>query len=53
METRGPGGDELIKGLMATAMRTERSDIDYERFLTSDAGKAALKKTRKKRFGIF
>jgi len=53
MATQVFNGDELIKGLKATAMRTERSDIDYPAFLTSDAGKAVLKKTKKKRFGIF
>jgi hypothetical protein len=46
-------GGELIKGLKATAMRTERSDLDYGAYLASDAGKAALKKTKKKRFWIF
>lgn len=53
MAQRAFNGDELIKGLKATAMRTERSYLDYERFLDSDAGKAVRKKTRKKRFGIF
>lgn len=53
MATQTFNGDELIKGLAATAMRTERSDIDYEAFLASDAGKAVRKKTKKKRFGIF
>lgn len=53
MAQRAFNGDELIKGLRATAMRTERSYLDYERFLSSDAGKAVRKKTRKKRFGIF
>jgi len=46
------GGEELVKGLRATAMRTERSALDYEAFLTSDEGKVALRK-RKKRFGLF
>lgn len=53
MAQRTFDGDELIKGLRATAMRTERSYLDYERFLDSDAGKAVRKKTRKRRFGIF
>ncbi len=53
MAARAFNGDELVKGLRATAMRTERSYLDYERFLSSDAGKSVLKKTRKKRFGIF
>ena len=46
-------GDDVIKGMRATAMRTERTEIDYEAYLASDAGKAIRKKTRKKRFGIF
>jgi len=46
-------GDDLFQGMYATSMRVERTDIDYETFLSSDAGKAALKKNRKKRFGIF
>ncbi len=46
-------GDDLFQGMHATTMRIERSDLNYETFLTSDAGKAALKKHKKKRFGIF
>jgi hypothetical protein len=46
-------GGELIKGLKATAMRTERSELDYAAYLASAAGKAVLKKTKKKRFWIF
>jgi len=46
-------GGELIKGLKATAMRTERSEIDYTSYLSSDAGRAVLRKTKKKRFLIF
>lgn len=53
MAAQRPGGDDLIRGLKATAMRVERTEVDYERFLASDAGKAIRKKTRKKRFGIF
>ncbi|MBT8473239.1 MAG: hypothetical protein HKN14_06940 [Marinicaulis sp.] len=46
--------DELIAGLRATAMRTERRYSDYEMFLETDEGKQALKKNkRKKRFGLF
>lgn len=46
--------DELIRGLKATAFRTERPDHDYAAYLTTDAGKAAFKKARKKRFfGLF
>lgn len=46
-------GDELIKGMKATAMRTERPERDYQSFLASDEGKAALKRNKKKkRFGI-
>ncbi len=46
-------GDDLFQGMHATTMRIERGDLDYETFLSSDAGKAALKKHKKKRFGIF
>jgi len=45
------GGEELVKGLRATAMRTERTELDYQAFLASDEGKAALKK-RKTLFGM-
>ncbi len=47
------GTDDLNLGLWGTAMRVERSEIDYARFMASDAGKKALKRTKKKRFGIF
>lgn len=47
------GKDDLNVGLLSTAMRVERTELDYERFLGSDAGRKALKRTRKKRFGIF
>ena len=53
MAPQAADGEELLKGMRATAMRTERTDMDYESFLSSDAGKAVRKKTRKKRFGIF
>lgn len=53
MASRSFDGEELIKGLRATAMRTERSERDYVSFLSSDAGQAILKKHKKKRFGIF
>ena len=46
-------GDEVFRGLSATMMRVERSDMDYESYLSSDAGKAAAKKLRKKRFIFF
>lgn len=47
-------GGELIKGLKATAMRTERPERDYQAFLSSDEGKAAFRKhKKKKRFGLF
>ena len=46
--------DDLIKGMKATALRTERPEADYETFLASDEGRASLKKfKKKKRFGIF
>lgn len=46
--------DALVAGLRATAIRTERRYADYETFLDTDAGKAALKKSKKKkRFGLF
>ena len=47
-------GEELIKGMKATALRTERPERDYQSFVASDEGKAVLKRhRRKKRFGIF
>jgi hypothetical protein len=47
-------GDDLIRGLRATAMRVERPELDYEAFLESREGRAHYKKhKRKKRFGIF
>ncbi len=47
-------GDDLIKGMQATAMRTERPERDYQSFMASDEGRAALKRhKKKKRFGIF
>lgn len=51
----GPfSGDQLIKGLRATSLRTERPERDYSAFLSSDEGRAALKRIKKKkRFGIF
>jgi len=61
-EDDGPGamaskafdGDELIKGLKATAMRTERTERDYQSFIASKEGKAMFKKhKKKKRFGLF
>lgn len=46
--------DDLIRGLKATAFRTERPDHDYAAYLSTNAGKAAFKKARKKRFfGLF
>ncbi|MBL4619859.1 MAG: hypothetical protein JKX88_07165 [Marinicaulis sp.] len=54
MTTRRFDGDELIKGLKATAMRTERTERDYQSFLSSKEGKAMFKKhKKKKRFGLF
>ena len=47
------GKDDLNVGLWSTAMRVERSEIDYQRFMTSDEGKKTLKRTRKKFLGIF
>ncbi len=45
---------ELLKGLKATAMRTERVERDYMAFMSSDEGKKAFKKhKKKKRFGLF
>ena len=47
-------GDDLIKGMQATAMRTERPERDYQSYMASDEGRAALKRhKKKKRFGIF
>ncbi len=54
LATQTFNGDELIKGMRATSLRTERPERDYQSFLTSDEGKAALKRhKKKKRFGIF
>lgn len=47
-------GDDLIRGLRATALRVERPEIDYAAFLASSEGKAHLKKhKRRKFFGLF
>ncbi len=47
-------GDDLIRGLRATAMRVERPELDYAAFLESREGRAHYKKhKRKKRFGLF
>ncbi len=47
-------GDDLIRGLRATAMRVERPELDYGAFLESREGRALYKKhKRKKRFGLF
>lgn len=46
--------DEVIMGLRATALRTERAEYDYSAFLNSDEGRRAVKKyKKKKRFGLF
>ena len=47
------GRDDLNLGLMSTAMRVERTEIDYQRYLSSDIGKKALKRSKKRRFGLF
>lgn len=47
-------GDELIRGMKATTLRTERPERDYQTYIASDEGKAVLKRhKKKKRFGIF
>ena len=47
-------GGELLKGLKATAMRTERVERDYMAYLSTDEGKKAFKQLKKKkRFGLF
>ncbi|MAW78775.1 MAG: hypothetical protein CMI63_00940 [Parvularcula sp.] len=47
-------GDDLIRGLRATALRTERPELDYNVFLSSKEGKAHFKKHKRKKFlGIF
>ena len=54
MASQSFNGDELIRGMKATALRTERPERDYQSYLASDEGKAAFKRHRKKkRFGIF
>ena len=55
MANQSFGGEELIKGMKATAFRTERSDYDYSAFMATDAGRATFKKLKqkKKRFGLF
>lgn len=53
-QTQNFNGDDLLKGLRATALRTERPERDYQAFLSSAEGKATYKKLkRKKRFGLF
>ena len=52
-EEKAWGKDDLNVGLLSTAMRIERTEMDYQQFLSSEEGKKALKRTRKKRFGIF
>lgn len=46
---------DLIKGLRATEFRVARGEIDYGRFIASEAGREleSLKKKRKKFLGIF
>lgn len=47
-------GDDLIRGLRATALRTERPELDYDVFLSSKEGKAHFKKHKRKKFlGLF
>lgn len=47
-------GDDLIRGLRATALRVERPELDYNVFLSSKEGKEHFKKhKRKKFFGLF
>lgn len=46
--------DELITGLRATALRTERAEYDYASYLATDEGRRSLKRyKKKKRFGLF
>lgn len=48
------GDDDLIKGLRATALRTERAEYDYGAYLATDTGRRSLKRyKKKKRFGLF
>jgi len=48
------GGAGLLKGLRSTAMRTERGELDYVGYLTTDEGKAFSRlKKRRKFLGIF
>ncbi|MFQ5563419.1 MAG: hypothetical protein ACE5FO_07605 [Parvularculaceae bacterium] len=53
-DTGFPALENLIRGLKATESRTERRDIDYVRFMSTNAGREleSLKK-RKKFLGIF
>ncbi len=53
LDEKAWGKDDLNVGLLSTAMRVERTDLDYQRFMASDEGKKTLKRTKKKRFGIF
>ncbi len=47
-------GDDLIRGLRATALRTERPELDYGVFLESKEGRAHFKKHKRKKFlGLF
>ncbi len=46
--------DDLIRGLRATALRTERAEYDYSAFMTTDEGKRSVRRyKKKKRFGLF
>lgn len=46
--------DDLVKGLRATALRTERAEYDYGAYLSSDEGRRSVKRyKKKKRFGLF
>lgn len=46
--------DDLVKGLRATALRTERAEYDYGAYLSTDEGRRSVKRyKKKKRFGLF
>ncbi|MEM9495781.1 MAG: hypothetical protein AAGA09_07235 [Pseudomonadota bacterium] len=53
LEASFAGEHELLKGLRATAIRTERTEIDYGAFLDDGGANALESLKKKKRFGIF
>lgn len=53
VETAPEAVRDLIRGLRATEMRTERRDYDYAAFAAANPGAVPKLKRRRKLFGIF